>query len=324
MSRSWQDSGDILQGIMVGPDPHSLPSHLTMGDSSSNPLLDLHLNTDLGLENHPHHHDQSFLGPWSSSTESQNFYYPYPARLTAGQDAWNPLQVTGVPPSQPSMSHLTDDYHAFRKPHYRTPSDSGSQYMGSLISGDSGYVSNTGAPQSVAYGMDSSPHMSSKENGSTMFSEALAMYDQPQMGSGNIFMKNLGDCASISTESVKCEHPACSWVGKCPSDKRYVTISTNSRAYTNYPRKHEARHRKSFKCDEPNCPRKEGFGTINDLARHKKCVHNKEPERGPKMMYLCFGKSCPRPNKRWPRLDNFKQHLSRMHHEEDADALLKK
>lgn len=41
------------------------------------------------------------------------------------------------------------------------------------------------------------------------------------------------------------------------------------------------------------------------------------------MMYLCFGKNCPRPNKRWPRLDNFKQHLSRMHHEEDADALLK-
>lgn len=89
-------------------------------------------------------------------------------------------------------------------------------------------------------------------------------------------------------------------------------------------RKHDARHRKLFKCDEPNCPRKEGFGTINDLARHKKCVHNKEPERGPKMMYLCFGKNCPRPNKKWPRLDNFKQHLSRMHHEEDGDALLKK
>lgn len=89
-------------------------------------------------------------------------------------------------------------------------------------------------------------------------------------------------------------------------------------------RKHEARHRKLFKCDEPNCSRKEGFGTINDLARHKKCVHNKEPERGPKMMYLCFGKNCPRPNKKWPRLDNFKQHLNRMHNEEDADALLKK
>lgn len=93
---------------------------------------------------------------------------------------------------------------------------------------------------------------------------------------------------------------------------------------TNPRRKHEARHRKLFKCDEPNCPRKEGFGTINDLARHKKCVHNKEPERGPKMMYMCFGTNCPRPNKRWPRLDNFKQHLNRMHHDEDGEVLLKK
>lgn len=42
------------------------------------------------------------------------------------------------------------------------------------------------------------------------------------------------------------------------------------------------------------------------------------------MMYLCFGQNCPRPSKRWPRLDNFKQHLSRMHNEEDEDALLKK
>ena len=92
----------------------------------------------------------------------------------------------------------------------------------------------------------------------------------------------------------------------------------------NFHRKHEARHKKLFKCDVPNCPRKDGFGTINDLARHKKCVHNKEPERGPKMMYMCFGTNCPRPNKRWPRLDNFKQHLNRMHHEEDGDVLLKK
>lgn len=93
---------------------------------------------------------------------------------------------------------------------------------------------------------------------------------------------------------------------------------------SDYFRKHEARHRKLFKCDESGCPRKEGFGTINDLARHKKCVHNQEPERGPKMMYMCYGKRCPRPNKKWPRLDNFKQHLGRMHGDEDADMLLKR
>lgn len=89
-------------------------------------------------------------------------------------------------------------------------------------------------------------------------------------------------------------------------------------------RKHEARHKKLFKCDEPNCARREGFGTINDLARHKKCVHKKEPMRGPKVIYMCFGQNCTRKDKMWPRLDNFKQHLTRMHGNEDAAELLKK
>lgn len=221
---TWQDSGDILQGIMVGPDAH--PPTLTMGDSAS--LLDLHLNTDLSsLEAHPQTHNQSFLGQWSSSSE-QNFYYPhhYPSRLTGAQDAWNPLQVTGVPST--GMSHLNvspggDDY-AFHKPHYRTPSDSGSQYMGSLISGDSGYASNNCAQSVVAssYGMDSSPHLSAKDHG-FKFGEALALYDQQQphgMGAGNMFMKDDCSSSSLSLESVKCDHPACSWIGKCPSDKR--------------------------------------------------------------------------------------------------------
>lgn len=42
------------------------------------------------------------------------------------------------------------------------------------------------------------------------------------------------------------------------------------------------------------------------------------------MLYICFGRKCPRPDKKWPRLDNFKQHISRMHGEEDLGALLKK
>ncbi|RDW81775.1 putative C2H2 finger domain protein [Aspergillus mulundensis] len=112
----------------------------------------------------------------------------------------------------------------------------------------------------------------------------------------------------IGNDVVRCDYPKCLWTGKCPSDKR----------------KHEARHKKLFKCDVPNCTRKEGFGTINDLARHKKCVHKKEPERGPKVLYMCFGRDCPRSNKKWPRLDNFRQHLARMHSTEDGDELLRR
>ncbi|KAJ5577826.1 uncharacterized protein N7459_006790 [Penicillium hispanicum] len=317
----WNNSGDVLQGIMVSHDgshPSSdlsdfRPSSLALSDSASNPLLELHLSTDLAsleARNPP-----PFLGQWPS-TDTQDFYYAHypPSRLTADQDAWNPLQVTGVP-NPSSVSHMNvsavgDPDCGFSKPHYGTPSDSGSQYMGSY-SADSGYGSTSCASHSVvtsSHGMDSmsSPQIGAIEHN---FEESVALFDQSRFSNGQPFAQGtVASSPHFLDSTVKCDHPTCNWVGKCPSDKR----------------KHEARHRKLFKCDEPNCPRKEGFGTINDLARHKKCVHNKEPERGPKMMYLCFGRNCPRPNKKWPRLDNFKQHLSRMHHEEDADALLQK
>ncbi|KAF3398248.1 hypothetical protein F1880_005637 [Penicillium rolfsii] len=282
-------------------------SGLTL-DSTPHPLLELDLGS---IEPR---HQPAFMG-WPSTTSSpaepHDFYrsYYHPSRLTADQDAWTPLQVTGVP-NPSTMSHMNmvvgDGEAGFAKHHYQTPSENGSQHMGSFHSGDSGYGSTSCATHSVvtsSYGVDSmsSPQGGPKEQG---FGESLAMFNQAFVGPP-IFARGFDDAPD---EAVKCDHPACTWVGKCPSDKR----------------KHEARHRKLFKCDEPNCPRKEGFGTINDLARHKKCVHNKEPERGPKMMYLCFGNNCPRPSKRWPRLDNFKQHLGRMHHGEDPDALLKK
>lgn len=63
---------------------------------------------------------------------------------------------------------------------------------------------------------------------------------------------------------------------------------------------------------------------MNDLARHKKCVHKQEPTRGPKVVYKCFAYDCPRKDKMWPRLDNFKQHLGRMHSPKDVERLLKK
>lgn len=92
--------------------------------------------------------------------------------------------------------------------------------MGSFHSGDSGYGGTSCTTHSVvasAYGVDamSSPLVGPKERG---FGESLAMFDQafvrPAMFAGGL--------VESPVESVKCEHPACSWVGKCPSDKRCV------------------------------------------------------------------------------------------------------
>ncbi|KAK4168870.1 hypothetical protein QBC43DRAFT_200727 [Cladorrhinum sp. PSN259] len=77
-------------------------------------------------------------------------------------------------------------------------------------------------------------------------------------------------------------------------------------------KKHIARHDKPFKCDFPNCPKaKEGFSTKNDLDRHKLCVHKVHmPDR---TLYRCHIHSCRDKTKDWPRQDNFRQHLKRVH-----------
>ena len=76
------------------------------------------------------------------------------------------------------------------------------------------------------------------------------------------------------------------------------------------------------KCKVSGCDRKEkGFATINDLHRHEKSVHASNP-RGSKD-YKCFAPACLNKVKIWPRLDNFKQHLNRMHPEIEIEDLVK-
>lgn len=89
-------------------------------------------------------------------------------------------------------------------------------------------------------------------------------------------------------------------------------------------RKHIARHEKPFKCPQPGCSRQDsGFSTINDLERHNKCVHHINPSHGFSKSYKCFGDNCSKKEKEWPRLDNFRQHLSRMHQSQDPEKLVK-
>ncbi|KAL4888699.1 hypothetical protein BDV59DRAFT_136847 [Aspergillus ambiguus] len=302
---SWDNSGDILQGIMgsrVAPSSDGVPpSDFALGDPASASFLGFQFGPEPILPHWPPYHPQSS----SSSVDYPQFRHP---RMTNDQDAWNPLQVTGVPTNPPAVpiSHLGKSQpvpsldRRYSIGQYSTPSENGSQYNG-IHPSDSGYSSHSCATRSVAtttsYAIDSAcspcsgPPEQEQDDRASMLD--LNPVDQPPL---------------LCPDVIRCDYPGCRWTGKCPSDKR----------------KHEARHRKLFKCDEPNCTRKEGFGTINDLARHKKCVHKQEPERGPKVLYMCFGQDCPRQNKKWPRLDNFRQHLARMHTDEDTDELLRK
>ncbi|KAF7176563.1 hypothetical protein CNMCM7691_003055 [Aspergillus felis] len=306
-------------------DGSTASSHIALGDPAS--FLGIQFGSDPAVLPHE---QSSILHPWvpcgsthaspSSLSPAPNYldYYRYHTpQLFNHQDAWNPLQVTGVP-LNPSAFNLQpmgkpyqiNDYIGRRcsTGQYSNPSENDSQYNG-LASGDSGYGSRSCTTRSIAtssFAVDSacSPHLGPHE---CELDDRTSTFDLGPSGYGEA-AERIEQHSAHCDDEIKCDYPDCNWKGKCPSDKR----------------KHEARHRKLYKCDQPNCSRKQGFGTINDLARHKKCVHKQEPERGPKILYLCFGHNCPRRHKRWPRLDNFRQHLLRMHGDEDADELLKR
>ncbi|TLS28135.1 hypothetical protein PpBr36_01986 [Pyricularia pennisetigena] len=79
-------------------------------------------------------------------------------------------------------------------------------------------------------------------------------------------------------------------------------------------KKHMQRHDKMHFCKEPGCLRKEGFSTQNDLDRHKRSKHPASHATGRR--YRCHLGACKNKPKKWPRADNFRQHLKRRHKDE--------
>lgn len=201
------------------------PSSLGFSPSS---LFDLHLKPELDSLDHA-----GFLGGWPSSTAPHDLYYSSytAAKMGANQDSWNPLLAAGLP-RETSIPHFQmpavgDPDFAFTESQHTAPSESGSQYLSSLHS-DSGYASTDGAAHSVVpstFGADSlsSPQMDANEH---LYGSMMPPFGTSHAPAEAVATQN---CATLPFEdSVKCSHPTCSWVGKCPSDKRYIMISTNT------------------------------------------------------------------------------------------------
>ena len=85
------------------------------------------------------------------------------------------------------------------------------------------------------------------------------------------------------------------------------------------------KYEKPFKCDVPGCAREhKGFLTVNDLDRHRKSVHHVLRTTSDSRSFVCAGLNCNKVGKVWPRLDNFRSHLSRMHPSQNIDSLVEK
>ncbi|CZR60616.1 uncharacterized protein PAC_10512 [Phialocephala subalpina] len=92
-------------------------------------------------------------------------------------------------------------------------------------------------------------------------------------------------------------------------------------------KKHELRHTRPFECNVQGCNRIEGFSTPNDLDRHMKSKHSEllTSSTGIKK-FRCVVPGCKSKDKAWPRLDNFKSHLKRVHQlrtDEAMDTMVK-
>lgn len=87
-------------------------------------------------------------------------------------------------------------------------------------------------------------------------------------------------------------------------------------------RKHRLRHEKPFRCEIPDCTRKGGFSTRNDLDRHRKSLHKIVPKTSTDKTYKCAAEACARVTKVWPRADNFRQHCSRKHKDLHLETLV--
>ncbi|KKZ67862.1 hypothetical protein EMCG_06391 [[Emmonsia] crescens] len=292
--KSAWDSGDVLQGIMdVDFSQHiDTSSYNNSGPAPASPPY----------EAGSHSHAVPFV--------SNSFNYTSFEQDSTPQGAWSSVRVTGIPENAiPRGEHKRQRINVpdvimlgnFRQVNAHPTSDSG-------------YATRSAT---------SGPIIATCPTGDTIHSPMMdpLSWDIPQ---GHAPLQNQYACGGEqqqpacqgSTEAMPqvndpqfpCDVAGCKWVGKCQSDKK----------------KHMIRHKKGFHCKETGCSRKEGFGTINDLERHQSSVHKIEQKHGNIKKCKCFAKNCTKKDKIWPRFDNFKQHLKRMHKDEDTEELIQR
>ncbi|KAJ0119132.1 C2H2 type zinc finger domain-containing protein [Diaporthe amygdali] len=233
---------------------------------------------------------------------------------TSQEKPWDPIQGRTAPlpragdlrggklnyrPSGPA-------YSVYRETH--VPSECETTGPGALPS-DSGYHSR--ATQSVFNGSTCGDIDRSGENGSISSHLAGLQVDRPAFSSETWRQASLqATPLPLSVESGNLVCPTCRQNVKTKSELK----------------KHKQKHEKPHRCDVPGCTRTEGFSTPNDVDRHKRSCHPDQDANG--KYYRCIVDGCRKKDKKWPRADNFRQHLKRVHmmdaRDDDLEAYIYK
>ncbi|KAI0102784.1 hypothetical protein GGR51DRAFT_279424 [Nemania sp. FL0031] len=216
-------------------------------------------------------------------------------RWAEGNDApWHPRNLTSGADDDNDQSML----QGIQDPQFVVHNQPNVNVVPSEIMGqsDSGYGS-YGNHHSIANGSVCDDSFDpSAETQSVMGASIGARFVDAPFPISDVMSKDVttmsGSWTNIRLETLKCD--TCGKVVKTKSELK----------------KHDQRHKKPYKCDVKDCGRNEGFSTPNDLARHKASKH---PETTSGNRYVCTIGSCSSKYKSWPRSDNFKCHLKRVH-----------
>ncbi|KAG0645066.1 Transcriptional activator GLI3 [Hyphodiscus hymeniophilus] len=181
------------------------------------------------------------------------------------------------------------------------PSDAGSLHCG-VPPSDSGYGTRHSDGNASVFSAD----INDRDQDCQSLGGQAADY-QPFQGFNDVVIQQRDARSSEHWPPVPSSSPSNAPGLLCPNCQKPVKTRSELK-------KHDLRHRKPFVCSHPGCSRTDGFSTTNDLDRHTKSKHaSASAQLAPTKRYRCHVPGCKSKEKSWPRLDNFRSHLKRVH-----------
>ncbi|KAH6968557.1 hypothetical protein DER45DRAFT_476401 [Fusarium avenaceum] len=231
-----------------------------------------------------------------------------------GDDPWNPLTF-GTPSDGQARSQLLEaanfQYHDYRSKPLISECDTNPE--------DSTYGSrlthSIGNPST--YGEDIDPDLQALESQNpedrlvNASLETLQLHCQPPTDDPQLYPAG-GSPQLYQTEWTRPLPPASVATAPVGRERRWACNDCRKLCRTRSElRKHELKHSLPWHCNVSGCARDKGFTSKNDLDRHKRTVHGDRTVSG--RTFVCNIGNCAKKSKYWPRADNFRSHLLRIH-----------